>query len=633
MTSPEQPRHVPTFTPSLAPDGGSFAHLVDAGGYPQAVQRALTGASVTASRPVRLPTDGPITRAFYSPNGAWLACQTMPHAGDRGQVWVVTNDPEDPTAWRVDDPASASAELIGWNGDLVSLTLEHEDGVGEARLVDPRYGGVTILDRRYDGRLLDAWAEATLVRVGHRCDRSLRLLTHEGELPIFADDPGSTSDPGVILEDHRPWRVMSDDGSIVHDPRAGDVRLVVRTDYDSDRLRLVLVTAREQDSSYRVLAERADSDLDEFVVSADGSTAALLWNVDGGRSELQLLELADDTLHPPTPLPGPLASQLTINADGSVIGLTVQGPGAPRSVHLYARRHGEWAAVDPVPPDPDAVMPTSIRFAARDGLELQAWWYDSPHATGPAPTIVDFHGGPEGQARPGHSDLYPLLLAQGWHVVAPNIRGSAGFGRAYVHADDLERRYAGIDDVADVVAHLVAEGIADPDRLVCTGRSYGGYLTLASLTMHPDLFAGGISTCGMSDLHTFYETTETWIGRAAMTKYGDPRQHADLLTDLSPIHRVDQVRAPLLLVHGTKDTNVPPSESVQMHEALDALGKPVEILLVDDEGHEIHKPENRSWIARVTCRWLADLFADVDRRSEETDQTDQADRTDSAQVG
>ena len=105
--------------------------------------------------------------------------------------------------------------------------------------------------------------------------------------------------------------------------------------------------------------------------------------------------------------------------------------------------------------------------------------------------------------------------------------------------------------------HLVDAGIADPARIGCMGRSYGGYLTLAALTTYPDLFAVGIDVCGMSNFATFYRHTEPWIAAAAVGKYGDPVADAELLRDLSPITRIDRLRAPLLIVHGENDSNVP----------------------------------------------------------------------------
>ena len=138
------------------------------------------------------------------------------------------------------------------------------------------------------------------------------------------------------------------------------------------------------------------------------------------------------------------------------------------------------------------------------------------------------------------------------------------------------------------------------------GWSYGGYLTQAALAFHPELFAAGVSICGMSDLSTFYRNTEAWIAAAAYPKYGHPISDRDLLDQLSPLLHVDALTAPLLLVHGANDTNVPVSESDQMAAALTERGRTVRYLLFEDDGHEIAKRENRAKLAVAVRDWLRD---------------------------
>src|SRR6202030_2491731 len=173
-----------------------------------------------------------------------------------------------------------------------------------------------------------------------------------------------------------------------------------------------------------------------------------------------------------------------------------------------------------------------------------------------------------------------------------------------MHADDKEKRFAAIDDVAQCVRFRVDAGLADPKRIACAGWSYGGYLTLAALTFHPTLFAAGISICGMSDLCTFYRNTEPWIAAAAYPKYGHPVRDRALLEELSPLRRVDALTAPLLVVHGAHDTNVPVSESEQIVDALRRAGRQVRYLLFSDDGHGIVKRENRAALAVAMSDWL-----------------------------
>ena len=203
-----------------------------------------------------------------------------------------------------------------------------------------------------------------------------------------------------------------------------------------------------------------------------------------------------------------------------------------------------------------------------------------------------------------YNSLFQALVAEGIAVFALNFRGSSGLGRTFLEADDLEKRYGAIDDVADCAAHLVWAGIAEDGRIGCMGRSYGGYLTLAALVWHPELFAVGVDVCGMSDFHTFYAHTEPWIGAAAASEYGHPTVDAQLLRDLSPIHRIDALKAPLLLVHGEEDTNVPVIESAQVAAALAERGLEHRYLLFPGEGHELLATPNRVTFVRETVTWL-----------------------------
>ncbi|CAN5354670.1 alpha/beta fold hydrolase [soil metagenome] len=619
------PRVRAIYGASLSPDATAFAHIVDDGGYPRAVQRFLRGWRASSSRDVELPVDGPVTRVIHSADGHWLACEVAPDGASRTQIWVVTTDPDDRDAHRVDGRGmeidDGTAELIGWDGTQVAAILTGQDGVGQSCLIDPSTGNRVVLDRRSAGRLVDSWAGASLIRVGPRGYRELLMLHGLTEISLLPYDPGSVTDAGAILDDHTPRRLRSGiDGEATklyqpaktYEPNSteGFVRALIRSDNGAEHARLLEVTTTEDGVSYHVVAEKPGFELDEFVVSDDLSTVAMLWNINGC-SELQILQYVDNTLSAPIPLPGMVAGELSISAGGSMVAMTVESPWQPRTVELVDTRTLEWEAVDRVPMSgPLAAAPTLDTLTARDGLKFTAWRYTPPPGVEHIGALIYLHGGPEGQSRPGYSEVFPQLLNAGITVLTPNVRGSGGFGRSFMHADDRERRFAAIDDVADCVQHLVDNGFAEAGRVACAGWSYGGYLTLAALTFHPDLFAAGVSICGMSDLSTFYRNTEAWIAAAAYPKYGHPISDRDLLDQLSPLLRVDALTAPLLLVHGGNDTNVPVGESEQMAEALRERGRTVRHLVFDDDGHQIVKRENRAALANAIRDWLAAAFSE-----------------------
>jgi len=218
--------------------------------------------------------------------------------------------------------------------------------------------------------------------------------------------------------------------------------------------------------------------------------------------------------------------------------------------------------------------------------------------------VLSLHGGPEAQERPGYHPTFQTLVDRGVAVFAPNVRGSSGFGRAFVEADNLAGRYGAIADVAACVDYLVEIGVAQPGRMGCMGRSYGGYLTLTALVTFPELFAVGVSECGMSDFATFFADTEPWIAAAAVSKYGHPEHDRQLLQDLSPLHKLDRLSAPLLLVHGANDTNVPVGESRQVAQALAARGAPYAYLELPGEGHDLLSRDSRRTARAATVQWL-----------------------------
>ena len=584
------------------------------------MQRFLRGWRASSSRDVELPVEGPVSRVIHSADGQWLACEVAPSGGTRSQIWVVTTDPDDRMAWRIDDENDGTAELIGWDGTRVAAILTGEDGVGISCLIDPADGRRIVVDRRSGGRLVDAWAGAALIRVGPRGYHEMIMLHGLTEIALLPADPGSTTADGMILDDHHPRRIRhGPEGELseLYQPGAdgsGYVRALIRSDNGCEHARLLEVTATPDGVSYYVVAERADCDLEEFAVSDDLSTVALLWNVQG-RSELQILEYADDTLQRTDPAARP-GRKRTVRQRRRFDGRTDR-----RRAFDAAHRRAGRPPLPPMGTDRPRAQSRSgdprifCRHSAGD--DHRAGWVERQRMAVPAGTgdrrrrVIYLHGGPEGQARPGYSEIFARLVGDGITVLAPNVRGSGGLGRNFVHADDKEKRFGAINDVADCVRFLVDNGVADPRRVACAGWSYGGFLTLAALTFHPELFAAGISICGMSDLTTFYRHTEPWIAAAAYPKYGHPVHDRELLEELSPLRRVDALTAPLLVVHGAMDTNVPVGESEQIVEALQRSGRDVRYLLFGDDGHGIIKRENRAALATAMSEWLTKAFAAV----------------------
>jgi len=457
---------------------------------------------------------------------------------------------------------------------------------------------------------LDRHNRMALVRRGPRGARSvwaIDLVSGKERELLPAADVGST-DLGRLCPDVRVAYVRSNAG---------------RDMYALFAMPLAAGTPSE------VLAQRADAELEQLALTADGRTLLLMWNA-SGRSECELMDRVQGT-RASLPLPEPVADDCSFSRDGRWLAMTLEGPTHPRAVWLFDRESNAWQCMTPQRPgwEPPVISPTLERLRSEDGLELTGWLYRPlPSGTpthvplqpgpiepvpvgplplgtaSPGPTVIHLHGGPEAQERPTYNPLFQALAANGVAVFAPNVRGSSGFGRSFVNADNLEKRVGAILDVATCARYLVDRGIAEPGRIACAGRSYGGYLTLAALVFHPDLFAAGVDVCGMVDFHTFYANTEPWIALAAYPKYGHPVRDSELLTRLSPIHRFDALRAPLLVVHGENDSNVPVEEAEQVVAAARARNVPIEYLLFREEGHEFVRLRNKEAFVSNVVEWL-----------------------------
>lgn len=591
-----------TYGSSLAPDGSAIAYIVRERGYPKAVQVALTDDGLGDERPVQLPVDGPVTRVLHSPDARWIACEVSPLGTERLETWLVSTDPAVPGATRLQLSGDAKTTLVEWDRDKLAMDAVAADGITEGRLVDPDTGDYTVLDRRTDSLLVSAEAGHALMRVGPRGSRELLLVKPDGTwLPLLRPEPGAMTDAGTILREE----TTAEDGRVT---------AIVCSDHSSDRRRVLRVAVDGREVTAEEMIGNPDSDVDEFVISEDLTTAAVLWNT-SGVSLLDLLTLGEDQkvlVRRSVELPGMVASDLSITDDGELLSLTVEGPNLPPTVEIMRTSTGK---IEPINVDrtrriaeraQENYIPELVHFTARDGLELSGWLYhgEGDDASGPQPVYIHLHGGPELQSRPVNHDILTTLVDSGVTVFTPNIRGSSGAGRPFLHADDRYGRFAAIDDVADTARFLVDTGIGDPRRLALGGRSYGGFMSLLVAGRYPELFSAVVDACGMTSFESYYGSTEPWLASAAYPKYGYPYHDAELLRQVSPLNYAEHITAPVLFIHGEWDTNVPERESLQMRDALGARGVPTEYLQVPGEGHKYAKPKSRRLIAATLVDFL-----------------------------
>lgn len=229
--------------------------------------------------------------------------------------------------------------------------------------------------------------------------------------------------------------------------------------------------------------------------------------------------------------------------------------------------------------------PETVRYESFDGREIPAYWTLPADATmGETPVIVDIHGGPEHQRRPWFYPTKQYFLAAGYAIFEPNVRGSSGYGKAYTHLDDREKRMDSVADVEAAVRWLRDRPAVDPDRIVAYGRSYGGFMVLAAITRYPELWRAAVEFVGIADFETFLENTGEWRRSHREAEYGS-LENRELLRSISPIHDIDRIDCPLFIQHGANDPRVPVSEAEQIADALQARDVPVETLVFEEEGH------------------------------------------------
>ena len=407
---------------------------------------------------------------------------------------------------------------------------------------------------------------------------ALAALTGEG----FPGD-GNTGDEAVRYKS-LSW---GPDGEYVYccSDRDGDTLSLVRLDADDGGLETVV-----DGGTWNVDGVAIDDGTGRIAYSrnVDGYTELTVGDLDGGRIDPR----------PDPELPAGLAGGVAFDDGADRFAVTVTTDTHNANVYVVDIETGAAERWTQAPtagiPESTFVESDPVRYGTFDGREIPGY-LSVPETVpeGGAPTIVDVHGGPESQRRPSFSALKQYLLAHGYAVFEPNVRGSTGYGREYAALDDVEKRMDAVADVEAAAAWLADRPEVDGDRLIVKGGSYGGFVALAALTEYPDVWAAGVDVVGIANFVTFLENTGSWRRALREAEYGSLEDDRKLLESISPINSMDRIEAPLFALHGENDPRVPVGEARQVAEAAEAAGVPVETLVFEDEGHGISKRENR----------------------------------------
>ena len=578
----------------LSPDGTEVAFAWDQTGAFE-----LYSAPITDERIIQLTESGARSVSpRWSPDGSQLAFLRDDAGNERFGVWLVDRDGTHER--KLISDAGVTYRDIEWSPEGRSIVCVANVGGKRFSIqrIDVASGSRSALT---EGTFEDArprhspdgtWILFESRRGGSRVDADLFVMPAGRGEPIRLETRGGKSGDSMF------GRWSPDGRSIAFATNARGRMEIALVDWDS--------TAA---TGLRYLTE-APFDQTEPRWRPDGRGLLYLQDKDAARSVHRVFDVSHATT-PVMDLAGTYASP-HVGPDSETVVATFSAARRPTDVWV---REGDQITSRPLTNslgtrlDPKILIePTHVRYPSADGREIPALLY-VPHAeavqgSGVPGAVIYVHGGPTEQHRRRWDPTAQLLANRGLVVLAPNVRGSTGYGRAFQEAN---RRDWGGADLADVIAGadwLVAEGIADPNRIGITGGSYGGYMTLLALAKHPDRFAAGVSNVGVVSWKTLFDTTRGDLREYLSRELGDASTDAALYADRSPITHASGIRAALLVLQGANDPRVPRTEALQIVDALKRSGAPHQYHEYPDEGHGFSKTENRIDALQRTVDWL-----------------------------
>ena len=393
---------------------------------------------------------------------------------------------------------------------------------------------------------------------------------------------------------------------------AADGRSVyVTTDRDSEFQRLARVDLATGTHAY--LTSHIDWDVDSFALSHDGKTVAFVTNEDG-IATLRLMDAATG-VEKAAALPGlgpGLIDDLAWHRNNHDLAFTFASARSPSDAYSLDTATGKlerWTESETGGLDPATFAePELVHWKSFDGRTISGFLYRPPaRFTGPRPVIVTIHGGPEGQYRPGfvgRSNYY--LNELGVALLLPNVRGSTGYGKTFLKLDNGLLREDSVKDIGSLLDWIATRPDLDAGRVMVTGGSYGGYMTLAVAMHYADRIRSALSVVGISSFITFMEKTEAYRRDLRRVEYGDERdpRMREFFARIAAVNNVDKITKPLFLVHGQNDPRVPAQEGEQMVAAMKKNGRPVWWLVAKDEGHGFVKRKNQDYLFYATVAFI-----------------------------
>jgi len=550
----------------------------------------------------------PITEAAFSPDPARSAYVFLKDSGGNENAQLYYQHVGEPAARLLTDGKSLNGAPIWSNsGREVAFFSTSRDGRSlDIDIVDPESGTLPRLALAGDGSGA-AWS----VLDWSPDDSKLLVLKEvsisEGYLYIVDLSSGQKREI-----EPSPAKVGIAGAKFTRDGQG--VYLI--SDRDSEFARLRYINLFTNDKT--VISAHIPWDIEALALSRDGHYLGYVSN-EAGAGKLNLLDLrTHQDLTPPRLQQSGVISSLNFDADGKRLAFGFAAANQPRDAYVLdisGNRLEPWTRSEPGAVDlAKFVLPRLAEFPSFDRVDgkarqVPAYVYE-PTSSGPHPVLISLHGGPESQFRPGFDPWLQYMVNElGFAVIAPNVRGSSGYGKTYMALDNGMLREDAVKDVGAMLVWIALRKEFDAKHVVVAGGSYGGYLALATLVNYSDRLRGGIDVSGIADFVSFLTNTAPYRQNQRRAEYGDERdlEMRSFLRRISPLTNADRITRPLLVVHGKNDPRVPLSEAEQIVNKLRAKGGEVWYLLAADEGHGYRKKQNRDAYYETFAQFLMTL--------------------------
>lgn len=535
---------------------------------------------------ISIPVGG-VYDVYRQPQGKYLV-YNKDNAGDEAFQFYLYDLAKRESKLITDGKSRNTEPVWSKSGDRIIYSSSPPNGDGvDLSIIDPFKSGSNRLLAEGRGHYLKAFDWSPDDRKAIMCDYASNTVS---SLWVIDTETGKKTLLSASAEK---------DSDYYDSPQfcKGGKGVCVITDRDSEYRRLAYIDLASKQTRY--LSDHIKWDVEEFKLAPDGKTLAFVTNEDGV-SRLHLLDVAGSKEKMAPALPIGIVSDLKWHSNSVDLAFNFKSPRAPNDVYAIDTSTGkveQWSKSVTGPMDLDKLpTPELIHWKSFDRRLISAFFYRPPATfTGRRPVIIDIHGGPEEQYRPGfnYDDNY-FVNELGVVKIFPNVRGSTGYGKTFVNLDNGLRRNDAVKDIGSLLDWIKKQPDLDADRVMVEGASHGGYMALSVAVQYSNKVRAAVSDSGSANLVTFLENTAGWRRDLRRQEYGDERDPKirEFLEKTAPINNVERIEIPLMLIQGQNDARVPVAEASRMVAALKKRGIPVWYLLAKDEGHGWVKQSN-----------------------------------------